>query len=644
MIISVLSYIYLVVYSKSLNSTLTSKKKSNVPEPKYGITVIVILTLIVSGISILNTTDYNVAILKDSDTEFLTEYRTDVENRFDYPLEPVEILTDYGWSGGNFHKGIDIGGYIEGDPVYPTKEGVIIDSGFNRVGGYYVIIEHADGFKSEYYHMSSIDTTIKYVTKNDVIGYVGNTGVFSKLMLHFEIFKKNEYSVYESVNPHDVISGEYFLGKETETAGDVVHLVLDGKLNLITKYEKIIGYEITPTDSLNVFAPADSLVVEVNALDNQVEVLLLHANDYVSIIKGNLELNIEVGDSLKTHEVLGRLKNESETVEQYITSTVTTMFENRKRIQRDEYYDISEFLGYKLPFNLSLFDFENGFAVPVYTYLKDEKPDGSYTFTSMNPGNHKVFPVRDGVVIDIGETEPTPDYLKSSYIIIRHDDYIWSYIANVENIEVEIGDSVSVNESIAVLDNDIRELYLEIKEGNRFEDSKNVDSLDVFFSGGYFSDFYDQHFVGKYYSRFSNSTIEEERIITEPILNKNIADYVIEEEDGKTYFSTYVDTRYDYGYYFSNVTSGIVREIIEEDGVYSIIMKHYDGFVSKIYGFDEPLVEEGDIVILNDFIGVVTETRNIVIELYEDESLDDKVLIEDYFNFNSTNHFFKIYH
>ena len=108
-----------------------------------------------------------------------------VSSKFGYRIHPV-------YKTKKFHGGIDLAAPIN-TPVYSVKPGVVIQSGFVRGYGNYIVIEHEDGYKSAYAHLKTIK--VKKGEKVDseiVIGSVGKTGTATGYHLHFELIKSNK--------------------------------------------------------------------------------------------------------------------------------------------------------------------------------------------------------------------------------------------------------------------------------------------------------------------------------------------------------------------------------------------------------------------------------------------------------------------
>ncbi|WP_298420992.1 M23/M56 family metallopeptidase [uncultured Kordia sp.] len=98
------------------------------------------------------------------------------------------------------HGGIDIKAAL-GTPVIATADGVILKAKKEDKWGNLIVISHADGFETWYAHLKgfNIDEGI-YVTKGDIIGYVGNTGLSTAPHLHYEVRQHGK-----RLNPIDYI-------------------------------------------------------------------------------------------------------------------------------------------------------------------------------------------------------------------------------------------------------------------------------------------------------------------------------------------------------------------------------------------------------------------------------------------------------
>ena len=95
------------------------------------------------------------------------------------------------------HHGVDLQSR-KGDKIVAAKGGVVTVASYQRGGaGYYVTINHGDGFSSSYMHMTHyVVKKGDYVKAGQLIGYVGSTGVSTGPHLHFSIYYNGN-----SVNP-----------------------------------------------------------------------------------------------------------------------------------------------------------------------------------------------------------------------------------------------------------------------------------------------------------------------------------------------------------------------------------------------------------------------------------------------------------
>ncbi|WP_205079460.1 peptidoglycan DD-metalloendopeptidase family protein [Pelotomaculum sp. FP] len=87
------------------------------------------------------------------------------------------------------HTGIDIGaGY--GTAILAAADGVVTTAAYDAGGyGNYIIIDHGNGNKTLYAHMSQMSAGVgQTVTQGQTIGFVGSTGLSTGPHLHFEVY------------------------------------------------------------------------------------------------------------------------------------------------------------------------------------------------------------------------------------------------------------------------------------------------------------------------------------------------------------------------------------------------------------------------------------------------------------------------
>lgn len=102
------------------------------------------------------------------------------------------ITTYFGEPRGNsYHRGIDIdgfGGY--GAPIAAAADGTVVLATWDDWGlGYHVILQHADGSRTVYGHLSDIWVAQgQAVSQGEAVGALGSTGYSTGPHLHFELW------------------------------------------------------------------------------------------------------------------------------------------------------------------------------------------------------------------------------------------------------------------------------------------------------------------------------------------------------------------------------------------------------------------------------------------------------------------------
>lgn len=102
---------------------------------------------------------------------------------------PYIISSKMGWRRGSCHWGIDICGTGgTGSPIYAANSGTVELAGWGGTYGYLIIINHNNGFKTRYAHLSKIYVKVgDGVEMGEVIALMGNTGRSTGTHLHFEV-------------------------------------------------------------------------------------------------------------------------------------------------------------------------------------------------------------------------------------------------------------------------------------------------------------------------------------------------------------------------------------------------------------------------------------------------------------------------
>ena len=86
-----------------------------------------------------------------------------------------------------FHHGIDLA-VPENTKVFSCGSGKVIEATYNRTNGNYVIIDHENGYKSYYGHLSRVSVKFgNHVIKGQIIGLSGNTGMSTGPHIHYQL-------------------------------------------------------------------------------------------------------------------------------------------------------------------------------------------------------------------------------------------------------------------------------------------------------------------------------------------------------------------------------------------------------------------------------------------------------------------------
>ncbi len=127
-----------------------------------------------------------------------------ISDGFGYRIHPITKKRQ-------FHAGVDLVAKV-GTPIYAPADGVVEMA--QRKGNYgnFLLIAHGYGFKTAYGHLHRFAVKEgQYVTKGELIGYVGDTGKSTGPHLHYEV----RY-LYKWLDPAP------FLHWSAKTYGDVM--------------------------------------------------------------------------------------------------------------------------------------------------------------------------------------------------------------------------------------------------------------------------------------------------------------------------------------------------------------------------------------------------------------------------------------
>ena len=107
--------------------------------------------------------------------------------KFTWPTNGGYISSKFGHRWGRLHKGIDIA-RPSNRTIKAADHGVVTFAGYHGGFGNKIVINHNNGFKTIYAHLSKINVRRgQVVEKGSAIGIMGTTGRSTGIHLHFEI-------------------------------------------------------------------------------------------------------------------------------------------------------------------------------------------------------------------------------------------------------------------------------------------------------------------------------------------------------------------------------------------------------------------------------------------------------------------------
>ncbi len=166
---------------------------------------------------ILDVNELDSSIIHIGDSLFIPGARMDTNSLrmamgelFKFPLSSKgwRLSSSYGYRADpftgvrSFHTGDDFA-IAKGTPVRASMSGTVSVAGYSSIYGYYVIVNHGNGYQTLYAHFMEPSPVKKgqNVSQNTVIGYVGSTGYSTGNHLHFSVYKDGKL-----VNPRTIIN------------------------------------------------------------------------------------------------------------------------------------------------------------------------------------------------------------------------------------------------------------------------------------------------------------------------------------------------------------------------------------------------------------------------------------------------------
>jgi murein DD-endopeptidase MepM/ murein hydrolase activator NlpD len=111
------------------------------------------------------------------------------EGSFAWPTSGGYVSSQMGYRWNKMHKGIDIA-RPSNKTIKAADNGIVVSAGWDGGYGNKVVIDHQNGFRTLYGHMSSLNVKAgQTVSKGTAIGIMGATGDATGVHLHFEVYK-----------------------------------------------------------------------------------------------------------------------------------------------------------------------------------------------------------------------------------------------------------------------------------------------------------------------------------------------------------------------------------------------------------------------------------------------------------------------
>jgi len=119
-----------------------------------------------------------------------------------YPLKFSFISSSFSWA--RFHPvlqrtrphlGVDFAAPL-GTPVRSVADGIVTEAGYNSEAGNMIKISHSERYSTAYLHLFKLAPTIRkgsHVSRGQIIGTVGSTGLSTGPHLHFALFDRGTY-------------------------------------------------------------------------------------------------------------------------------------------------------------------------------------------------------------------------------------------------------------------------------------------------------------------------------------------------------------------------------------------------------------------------------------------------------------------
>jgi murein DD-endopeptidase MepM/ murein hydrolase activator NlpD len=111
------------------------------------------------------------------------------DGNFVWPTSGGYVSSQMGYRWSRMHKGIDIARPSD-RTIKTVDNGVVVSAGWDGGYGNKIVVDHQNGYRTVYAHLSSIDVNVgQTVPKGSKIGEMGSTGDSTGVHLHFEVYR-----------------------------------------------------------------------------------------------------------------------------------------------------------------------------------------------------------------------------------------------------------------------------------------------------------------------------------------------------------------------------------------------------------------------------------------------------------------------
>ncbi len=155
----------------------------------YKFTLFLILSVSLGAVFFLSTSFVSLSRTSNNSLPLMT------------PVDEPLVISAYGvrmhpiFKKMRMHNGVDFEARLN-TPIFATGDGTVKHAGFKDNGfGYYVEIDHGNGFVTRYAHLHRYGIRVKKkqkISAGDLVGLSGNTGRSIGPHLHYEILKKGK--------------------------------------------------------------------------------------------------------------------------------------------------------------------------------------------------------------------------------------------------------------------------------------------------------------------------------------------------------------------------------------------------------------------------------------------------------------------